>query len=133
MVDESIKHSFEVKKEATDLISVTFKEAFLDPDDNKRQAQLVEEDLIAIINQDPTSTFNLLVNILPIGGFSYMSPEARETYGNLAKLRHLKKTAVVGNNTFLEITVNLIMQASGKALNFRWFKDRNEALEWLKN
>lgn len=130
--DESIKHSFEISQTESDLIRIVYKEGYTSPEENKRQAEVVEAAVMEIVNQDPSKNHDLLLDITNLNGINYISPEAREIYGGMTKLQQLRKAAVVGSNTFLEIVVNLMMQASGKAANFKWFKNRTEAEDWLK-
>lgn len=132
MVDDGlIRKTFTVHLEGDNLVNVVFLDASTDRAQNKRQAQLIEDAIFDILNQDPGKTYKILVDITPIGGFNYISEESKEIYMNMAKLRQFQKLAVVGKNLFLEMIVNLIMQASGKDLNFKWFTEKQEALAWL--
>ena len=131
--DELIKNSFEISQNEVALITIVYKEGFSEPEENKRQAGLVQSKVVEIVNQDPDKKHDLLLDIINLGGLNYISSEAREIYGDMAKLPQLGKAAVVGNNTFLEVVINLLMKTAGKDESFKWCKSRDEALEWLKS
>lgn len=132
MQDDLIKQTFSVSTGTDNLIAIDFKKV-VEPEDTTRLAQLVEDSIFEILNKDPNKTYNALLDISAIGGSYYLSPEAKNIYLNLAKLRQLKKSALVGNNTFIELFVNLAVSASGKDMNFKWFSKREEALNWINN
>lgn len=89
--DESIKRSFEISQNESDLITIVYQEGFTSPEENKRQAELVEEAVIGIVDQDPNKDHDLLLDIANLGGINYISQDAREIYGNMTKLRQLRK------------------------------------------
>ncbi len=132
MQDDLIKQTFSVSTGTDNLITIDFKKV-VEPEDTTRLAQLVEDAIFEILNKDPNKTYNALLDISAIGGSYYLSPEAKNIYLNLAKLRQLKKSALVGNNTFIELFVNLAVSAAGKDMNFKWFSKREEALNWINN
>ena len=132
MQDDLIKQTFSVSTGTDNLITIDFKKV-VEPEDTTRLAQLVEDAIFEILNKDPNKTYNALLYISAIGGSYYLSPEAKNIYLNLAKLRQLKKSALVGNNTFIELFVNLAVSAAGKDMNFKWFSKREEALNWINN
>ena len=112
--DELIKNSFEISQNEVALITIVYKEGFSEPEENKRQAGLVQSKVVEIVNQDPDKKHDLLLDIINLGGLNYISSEAREIYGDMAKLPQLGKAAVVGNNTFLEVVIILLMKTAGK-------------------
>jgi hypothetical protein len=128
--DKLIKEAFSVKKSRTDLIEIEFK-AVVKPEETGRLAELVEDSIFEILNQDPNQTYNVLLDLTSVGGMHYLSPKAMEIYSRFPKLRQLKRSAVVGNNIALETFVNFVMQAAGKELTYRWCKNREEAIAWL--
>ena len=132
MQDNDLKQTFAIALDKNDLIIINFKTT-VEQKDTTRLAQLVEDAIFEILNKDPNKTYNVLMDITAIGGSSYLSPEAKDIYLNLAKLRQLKKSALVGNNTFIELFVNLAISAAGKDMNFKWFTEREEALKWVNS
>ena len=60
-----------------------------------------------------------------------MSDKAKAAYMKLANFKILKKAAIVGRGLFLEVSLNLIMQAIGRGDSFKMFDDIKDAKAWL--
>lgn len=129
--DEELLKGFSVKKEGN-LIVMDFFEAEPDDANNGRQAELVVERIVAAINEDMSQTYSFLIDLTKVGTIHYMSEKARTAYMRLANFKILKKAAIVGRGLFLEVTLNLIMQAIGRGDSFRMFDDMAEAKAWLE-
>lgn len=131
LTNKELSQSYKVRKEGDDLIVVVFLGTMESKEDSKRQAEMVREEIYSILNENPSKVYKVLVDA-SLSSFRYMSSEAKEIYSELAKLRQLQKAAVVGQNTFLEVIVNLIMLRSGKDWNFHWFTTLERAKRWLE-
>lgn len=129
--DEELLKTFEVEKLDNNIIFVDLLESEEQDDNNARQADLVSEAIMKVVNQDPTLRYNFLVDLTRTGTVSHISSHAKDVYLNLSKISNQDKAAVVGNNLMLEVAVNLLMQSSGRGQSFKWFKDREEAKKWL--
>ncbi len=128
--DEELLKGFSVKKEGN-LILMDFFEAEPDEDNNGRQAELVVDQIVNAINQDMTQTYSFLIDLTKVGTIHYMSDKARSAYMKLANFKILKKAAIVGRGLFLEVTLNLIMQAIGRGDSFKMFDTIAEAKFWI--
>lgn len=129
--DQELKSSFEIKKLDKNTIFVRMLSSEGEDDNNGRQADLLSEEVMKVVNQDPKILYNFLVDLTLTGTVSHISSHAKEIYINLSKISNQDKVAVIGNNLMLEISVNLIMQATGRGQSFKWFKDIEEARRWL--
>lgn len=130
--DQEILQTFKIELTNGSLIRIDFFQAESEEYNNGRQADLVVEGILAIINQDSNKSYNFLVDLTKMGKVSsYMSDHAKEVYTKLPQYSMLNKAAVVGKSFFLEMTVNLLMQAAGKGNSFKWFDNIEEARIWL--
>ncbi len=130
--DAQLLKTFKIEKLEKNIIFVEMFGSESEDANNGRQAELVSEAIMKVVNQDPKTLYNFLVDMTLTGTVSRISPHAKEVYINLSKISNQDKAAVIGNNLMLEVSVNLLMQATGRGSSFKWFKDREEALEWLK-
>ncbi len=131
--DEEIKKNFHLEKQAEDLIFIEFFDTETDEAGNGRQAELMVEAIMKEVNKNTKINYKFLVDLTKAGTVTYMAPRAREVYAELPSFSNLDKAAVVGNSLVLEVMVNLLMQASGRASSFKWFKDIEEARKWLSS
>jgi len=129
--DEELKKSFILEHLEKDLVYLELKEAIKDEAGNGRQAELIYEGIMKIVNQDQNISYNFLIDLTKISATTSLSNRAREVYMELPRHQMLNKAAIVGNNLFLEVTVNLILQSMGRGQSMKWFKDKDEAKNWL--
>ncbi len=129
--DAELLKTFKVEKLEKNIIFVEITESEGEEENNGHQADLVSAAIMAVVNQDPTSTYKFLVDLTLTGTVSYISPHAREVYTNLSKISNLERAAIVGHNLMLEVSVNLLMQATGRGQSFKWFTSKEEARAWL--
>ena len=102
-----------------------------EPENNGRQAELVVEQIVKAVNEDMSQTYNFLIDLTKVGTIHYISDQAKDAYMKLANFKILKKAAIVGRSLFLEVTLNLIMQAAGRGDSFKIFDDLDSAKAWL--
>lgn len=130
--DAQLLKTFKIEKLEKNIIFVEMFGSESEDANNGRQAELVSEAIMEVVNQDPKALNNFLIDVTLTGTVSRISPHAKEVYIHLSKISNQDKVAVIGNNLMLEVAVNLLMQATGRGSSFKWFKDRNEALGWLR-
>ena len=128
--DQELLKGFSVKKEGN-LIVMDFWQAEPEEDNNGRQAELAVEQIVKVVNQDMSQTYSFLVDLTKVGTVHYMSDKAKAAYMKLANFKILKKAAIVGRGLFLEVSLNLIMQAIGRGDSFKMFDDIKDAKAWL--
>lgn len=129
--DEELLKTFKVEQQALDLVYIEISESEKEEDNNARQADMIVDSILKTVGKTPNTSFKFLVDLTKIGTATYMSNHAREVYTQLPSHHLLNKAAVVGNNLFLEVSVNLLMQAAGRGQSFKWFKDVESAKKWL--
>lgn len=123
--------TFKLELLAPGLICIEINESEKKEADNSRQADLIVERILKIVDQSPNTSFKFLADLTKLGNVTYMSNHAREVYIKLQSHDMLLKVAVVGNNLLLEVSVNLLLEASGRGHSFKWFKDIDSAKKWL--
>ena len=71
----------------------------------------------------------LLDNLLQVGK---VGPEARRSVVEIAKRLDFDRAAMLGQGGLMRFGANLMLRATGKSYNLRYFDDRDEAIKWLK-
>lgn len=128
--DEELLKTFSIKVE-NKIVYIVFFEAINEPLENAKQAKLVVDKIIEVVQKDPATHYNFLIDLTKTGTIHYISDEAKQAYMQLPKYTNFKKAAIVGKSLFLEVTINLIMQAVGRGNSFKIFEDEKEARDWL--
>jgi len=70
----------------------------------------------------------LLDNLLGMGD---VPPEGRKLVVDLLKSNEYDKLAMLGANNILRFGANLILQATGKSAQAKYFDDREKCISWL--
>jgi len=76
-----------------------------------------------------------LVNATSSGGMATTSGRGRKLYAEFGKKAKAKKVAIFGINTIQRVVAAFVMKAISKETGLkeiRFFKTKEEALEWLK-
>jgi hypothetical protein len=99
-----------------------------------KEGQVVEleevQGIFSIINQAFTGKrFRLLVTA---GENATLSPDARSYASSAASSNVIAADAIVVNNYSHEMTANFFIRFNKPHRPTNWFKNREEALEWLK-
>lgn len=131
--DEELLKTFNVEQKETDLILVEVLEAQTEEENNGRQAEIMVEKIMAISKANPNKTFNFLIDLTKTGSSTYVSPRAKEVYGELARYNVFRKAAIIGRSLVLEVTVNLLLSATGRGDSVKWFGTKEEAFNWLNS
>lgn len=130
--DQELRQGFKIFVDSGNIINLIFLKQELESEVVNRAAELVKEDALKIVNDNPQIIYNSLIDISIFGDkISSVSQEARETYAKAMSHKQLKNIAIVGsNNIFYKTIIALIAQTAGKRV--KWFSDKEEALKWLK-
>jgi hypothetical protein len=91
----------------------------------------VVEEIRKIVEADKNQNYNFLIDLTTSGTIHAISAKARKAYESLGQYSNINRSAVVGKSLFLEVTVNLIVQALGKGNSFKWFDNVEDAKQWL--
>ncbi|MBI2031062.1 MAG: hypothetical protein HYT08_00420 [Candidatus Levybacteria bacterium] len=127
--DDELKHTFKIRLE-NEVIHIHIITDIADPDENTRRMEIVKERLFNIFNADPSKKYEVIVEILYFSR-GHISSGARRIWIELAKHKQIIKSAIVGQNVFLQVAANFIIGAAGRNDTIHWFNDKNEALKWL--
>lgn len=130
--DQELRQGFKIFVDNGNVINLIFLKQETKSDVVNRAAELVEEDVLKIVNDNPQIIYNGLIDISIFGNkISSVSQETRKTYAKAMSHKQLKNIAIVGlNNIFYKTVIALIAQAAGKQV--KWFSDKEEAIKWLK-
>lgn len=131
--DQELRNSFEISIIDQNIIYIVITEAQPNEADNGRQAEILAEAIGEAVSHHPDISFNFLIDLTKAGSVSYISPKARQVYTDLPKISKFNKAAIIGQSLILEVTVNLLMQATGRGQSFKWFTEERQAKEWLMN
>ena len=71
----------------------------------------------------------ILDNLLEIGE---VPPEARKRVADLVRSSDYDKLAMLGTGTLIKLGANLILQATGRGKQVRYFDNRTAAIRWLR-
>lgn len=129
--DLELSKTFKIEKISDSVIFIEILQGQSQEAENGRQADLIAEQIGEVVNQQPERSFDFLIDLTKAGSITYISPHARQVYLDLPKISKFNKAAIVGQSLLLEVTINLLMQATGRGQSFKWFKDKEEAKKWL--
>lgn len=129
--DEELLKTFKFTMGDNNLIQIVLFGSETEEDNNGHQAELIVEQIGKIVETDPSKNYDFLIDLTTAGAIHSISAKARKAYESLSRFSNLNKSAVVGKSLFLEVTVNLIVQALGRGGNFKWFETVDEAKKWL--
>jgi len=82
------------------------------------------------IIKDVEDPVHLVADITKLNNISI---ESRKYGIEWTRSTKINKIAVFGGNVFMKHLINLIIMASGRKENFRIFKTKHEAEEWILN
>jgi len=85
-----------------------------------------------ILDEDPKRSYDILVDLLPVGKGGHASREARKIYAEISSHSRTQKFAIAGGGTLARTLAKFIIHAAGKGRSMKWFTDKEGALEWLK-
>jgi len=128
--DEELKQSYKIHID-NEIIHIHIIYDLADSNENTRRMELIREKLFNIFNMDKNKQYKIIVEILYIAR-GHISNEARKIWIELAKNKQVVKSAVVGQNIFLQVAANFIINTAGRNESIHWFTEKKKALEWLK-
>jgi len=127
--DEDLKQTYKIHID-NEIIHIHIISDLTDSDENTRRMELIKEKLFNIFNMDKNKQYKIIVEILYFSR-GHISSGAREIWLELAKHKQVARSAIVGQNVFLQVAANFIIGAAGRNDTIHWFNDKKEALKWL--
>jgi len=128
----NLKDTYEVFMNREEMLIARFNQLLTEPEANAKQAEMVVNELIAIVRQSPGKKFNILIDLTALGKASYISDQTRRIYANAIKEKQIGKLAVIGHSYSYRKFLNLIIAAVKGESKVRWFTDVKKAITWLK-
>ena len=130
--DREIGHAYDVFVDDEDILNLVTLGVIREPESNARQAEMIQHDVMRILNRDPHKQYDMIVNLLPLGKGGYASSRARKIYLQISSHRQIRRFAIVGGSVFVRTMAGFFIRAAGKGEHMKWFINREDALEWLK-
>ena len=130
--DQELKKVFKVYVDDEGILNLDTLGVVKDPEANTRQAELIAEAIMKILEEEPQTKYDMIVNLLPLGKKGYASSKARKIYLQISSHKQIRRFAIVGGSIFVRTMAGFFIRAAGKDENMRWFATRGEATEWLK-
>jgi hypothetical protein len=130
--DQEIEQAYDVFVDDEGLLNLVCLGVIKEPESNTRQAQLIQQDVMTILDRDPGREYDMIVNLLPLGKAGYASSRARRTYLQISSHRQIRRFAIVGGSVFVRTMAGFFIRAAGKGEHMKWFADREDAVKWLK-
>lgn len=129
--DEEIRRSFKVYLDEDGILNLVFFAPEYD-DNNTKQAELVRDDCLKILNADKDKIYNALVDLTPIGTTGAVSTGGGHIYNELARNSQFGKVAIIGVSETENRVLTFVLSMM-KFLNRRmsWFPNKEEALMWF--
>lgn len=131
--DEELSRTFSIREIENEIALVEIFESEPEEADNGRQADLLAAAIDKFVSKDRNKSYNFLADLTKAGTATAISSHARQVYTNLPKISNFNRVAIVGQSLMLEVSINLIMQATGRSSSFKWFTSREAAINWLLN
>ncbi|MGD2146349.1 MAG: hypothetical protein PVH41_06630 [Anaerolineae bacterium] len=129
--DEQLEQAYDVFVDDRGLLNLVSLEVVGDPAANTRLAELIRQDIVAILETDPDIKHRMVVDLLPLGNAGYASRNARRTYLEISSNPQIGEFAVVGGSVTVRTLARFFIRAAGKGEHMRWFEDKEGALAWL--
>ena len=130
--DQETKQAFDVFVDDEGILNLVTLEVIREPKSNTRLAELIQQDVMRILDEDPHEKYGMIVNLLPIGKGGYASSRARKIYLQISSHKQIRRFAIVGGSVFVRTMAGFFIRAAGKGEHMRWFADREEAAKWLQ-
>jgi hypothetical protein len=129
---EGIRQAYEVFVDDQGILNLVSLEVVRDPQSNTRLAELIQQDVTRILDEDPSAAYDMIVDLVPLGKAGYASRRARRVYLEISSHRQIRRFAIVGGSVFVRTMARFFIRAAGKGDNMKWFADREEAAKWLE-
>lgn len=89
------------------------------------------KDLYKILNEDKNEKYSILIDMSRESSGRY-SKKSRSDHMEIMENKQIKKIALVGSKKSMEIIVNFVLKVTGKSDKLKLFKNKQGALDWLK-
>jgi len=130
--DEELKQAYQVFLDDDGIINLILLKAVREPESSTCLARLIRNDVMTILDGDPTREFDMLVDLFPAGKGGRTSSKARKIYAEISTHAQTRKFAIVGGSALARTTAKFLIHAAGKGRSMKWFTSKEEALAWLK-
>ena len=130
--DQEIKQAFDVFVDDKGILNLVTLGVIKEPESNTRQAELIQQDVMRVLDEYPHEKYGMIVNLLPIGTRGYASSRARKIYLQISSHRQIRRFAIVGGSVFVRTMAGFFIRAAGKGEHMQWFASREDAVKWLK-
>jgi hypothetical protein len=130
--DQEIRQAYDVFVDDEGLLNLVTLGVVKEPESNTRQAELIQQDVMRILDEHPHKEYDMIVNLLPLGKAGYASSKARKIYLQISSHKQIRRFAIVGGSVFVRTMAGFFIRAAGKGEHMKWFAGEQEALEWLK-
>ena len=112
--DQEIRQAYDVFVDDEGLLNLVTLGVIRGPESNTRQAELIQQDVIAILDKDPHKEYDMIVNLLPLGKAGYASIKARKIYLQISSHRQIGRFAIAGGSVFVRTMAGVFIRAAGK-------------------
>ncbi len=131
--DEELKKTFKISGDTEGMLKLEFLAGVSDTASNVQQAELIDQHLKKIFNDNPEKNFKCLVDLSLISkNTHYPSPQARQIYSRMINYPPLKKIAAIVPSRLSQAVMNFVIQTTGQRGKIKLFRTGKEALDWLK-
>ena len=139
--DQELKEAYRVSVNGAGTISLVSLDVFPEPESNTRVAELIGQDVAALLDEDPHREYDVIVQLLPLlppgrpapfGRRAYALHRTRKIHARISCHGQARRFAIVGGGLLVRTMANVIARAADRGKRTRWFADREEAAEWLR-
>ncbi|MFA5021756.1 MAG: STAS/SEC14 domain-containing protein [Patescibacteria group bacterium] len=129
--DQNLKNTFKISLE-DEIINIKMINGVNDVTSNVKQAELINENLKEILNQNSGKQFNCIFDLTSLGlSAHYPSPQARQIFAKMSDYEQIKKVAVLVPNSLLQSIMRFVVNLTSKKEQIESFQNREEAIKWL--
>jgi stage II sporulation SpoAA-like protein len=134
MTDEDLSKTFSLQGDDEGILYLEILDTVNDVGSNVEQAELIAKKFQKIFEEHKQKEFKAIIDLTKISASAhYPSPRARSMFSEMANHHQLKKLAVIAPSMLSRAIMSFVIKpspSSEKEINF--FKNKSEALEWLK-
>jgi hypothetical protein len=130
--DQGIRQAYEVFVDDQGILNLVSLEVVTEPAANTRLAEMIQQDVTRILDEDLSAAYDMIVDLVPVGDSGYASRKARRIYLDISSHRQIRRFAIVGGSVFVRTMAGFFIRAAGKGERMKWFTAREDAVAWLK-
>jgi len=130
--DQELRKVYKISIKEDNIIYLSFIKEDRDPEQNVRIAELLLNDIFAILTKDVTRIYKAIIDLSPLGKGGYTTSKARKKYIQISTHKQISKIAIIGGSVFIRTTVGFIIKAAGKGDQMKWFANKAQAFSWIE-